>query len=217
MHSTPFSASSELLHRYASVLRASWVARAALTPAKREPLERQFLPATLEIIETPAPALAHALTWTIVTIVALTLACGWFGQVDLVATASGKIIATEQRALQTQYQAHRARRASLDAEITKRQTELASARELAAKLAQTASIAKRRAEDYKDLIRQNFMSQHGYLEKQQTSIEQERDHAYQEARVKEPIAAIEETRSRRHSQTAEFERMAVGSKSEADK
>ncbi len=310
---------ASLTHRYASVLRASWAARAALTPAKREPLERQFLPAALEIIETPAPALAHALTWTIVTIVALTLAWGWFGQVDLVATAPGKIIAAdrakviqpaetavvkrllvrdgqhvkageplmeleaaatataaeterlrdalnaarlesarydalaqaaqgtqarptlstppprvrsegqaeariatnlitaEQRALQTQYQEHRARLASLGAEITKRQAELASAKELAAKLSQTAPIAKRRAEDYKDLVKQNFMSQHGYLEKQQTSIEQERDHAYQEARVRELIAAIEETRTRRHSQTAEFERMAVGSKTEADK
>ena len=314
MNHTPLrlSAGSDLLHRYASVLRASWAARATLAPTKREPLERQFLPAALEIIETPAPALAHALTWTIVTIVALTLAWGWFGQVDLVATAPGKIIAAdrakviqpaetavvkrlmvrdgqavkageplieleaaatataaeterlrdalsaarlesarydalataapgtspsprlrgegwgegpatqarianEQRTLQTQYQEHRARLASLDAEITKRQAELASARELAAKLAQTAPIAKRRAEDYKDLVQQNFMSQHGYLEKHQTSIEQERDHAYQEARVKELMAAIEETRTRRHSQTAEFERMAVGSKTEADK
>ncbi len=67
------------------------------------------------------------------------------------------------------------------------------------------------------VTRQTFMSQHGYPEKHQTSIEQERDHAYQEARVKELIAAIEETRTRRHSQTAEFERMAVGSKTEADK
>ena len=338
MHSTPFSVGGDLLHRYASVLRAAWAARAALTPAKREPLERQFLPAALEIIETPAPALAHALTWTIVTIVALTLAWGWFGHVDLVATAQGKIIAAdrakviqpaetavvkrllvrdgqqvkageplieleaaatataaeterlrdalsaarlesarydalataadgttpsprlrgegwgraagfephaasaasggpahgtarsagegpatkaridgEQRTLQTQYQEHRARLASLDAEITKRQAELASAKELAAKFSQTAPIAKRRAEDYKDLVKQNFMSQHGYLEKHQTSIEQERDHAYQEARVKELMAAIEETRSRRHSQIAEFERMAVGSKTEADK
>ena len=56
MHSNSLSASGQLLHRYASVLRASWAARAALTPAKREPLERQFLPAALEIIETPAPA-----------------------------------------------------------------------------------------------------------------------------------------------------------------
>ena len=80
-----------------------------------------------------------------------------------------------------------------------------------------AAITKRRAEDYKDLVNQNFMSQHGYLRKRQTSIEQERDHAYQEARVKELKAAVEEARTRRHSQTAEFERMAVGSKTEADK
>ena len=64
---------------------------------------------------------------------------------------------------------------------------------------------------------QNFMHRHGYLEKHKTSIEQERDHAYQEARVKELMAAIEEARTRRHSQTAEFARMAVGSKTEADK
>ena len=62
-----------LAQRYAQVLSASWRARADLTPAKREPLERQFLPATLEIIETPAPALAHGLLWSIVVIVAAIL------------------------------------------------------------------------------------------------------------------------------------------------
>ncbi len=309
----------DILARYVRVFKAAWSARASLTPKQRTPLERQFLPAALEIIETPAPALPRAIIATIVTAFLLAIAWASIGMIDMVAIAPGKIIsadrakviqpaetavvkrllvrdgqqvkageplieleaaatataaeterlrdalsaarlesarydalaqaaqgtrahatlstpsprlrgegwgegpatkariANEQRTLQTQYQEHRARLASLDAEITKRQAELASAKELANKLSQTAPIAKRRAEDYKDLVKQNFMSQHGYLEKHQTSIEQERDHAYQEARVKELMAAIEETRTRRHSQTAEFERMAVGSKTDADK
>ena len=300
-----------LLHRYATVFAAAWKARAKLAPVQREPLERQFLPAALEITETPAPALAHGLLWVMVAILVFTVLWACIGEVDVVAVAPGKVIAAgkakviqpaetgivkrllvkdgqtvkagevlveleaaatataaeterirdsllaarlesarydalaraaqatqaaptlaratgegridkalieaERRAMQSHYQEHRSKLNTIDAEITKRQAELASSRELAGKLAQTAPIAKRRAEDYKDLVDKNFMSQHGYLEKEQVRIEQERDLAYQEAKVKELAAGIEEARTRRHSLTAEFERIAVGSKTDADK
>ncbi len=309
---------SDLLARYARVFRAAWGHREQLTPKARTPLERQFLPAALEIIDTPAPALPRAIIATLVAAFVVALAWSFIGHIDMVAVAPGKIISAdrakviqpaetavvkrllvrdgqtvkagdvlleleaaatataaetarvkdalnaarlesarfdalahaatgtsqtvtltlaspsprprgegkaegnaqtiaEQRTLSTQYQEHRAKLAALDAEITKRQAELAATRELAHKLSQTAPIAKRRAEDYKDLVNKNFVSQHGYLEKHQASIEQERDHAFQEARLKELAAAIEETRTRRRSLTAEFERFAVGSKTEADK
>ena len=54
--------------RYARVFKAAWRARASLTPKQRTPLERQFLPAALEIIETSAlaPALPRAIIATIV-------------------------------------------------------------------------------------------------------------------------------------------------------
>ena len=301
-------ATSPLLVRYATVFAAAWRARAQLTPKPRTPLERQFLPAALELTDTPAPALPRAIIATIVTAFLLALLWSVLGHVDMVAVAPGKIIAAdkakviqpaetavvkrilvrdgqevkagevlveleaaatataaessrlkeglmaarlesarfnalalaapgaqpvpnlvgpsevattqliaEQRTLASQYQEHRAKLAGLEAEVAKRQAELNSTQELVAKLSQTAPIAKRRADDYKDLVSKNFMSQHGYLEKEQVRIEQERDLAYQEARIKELAAGIEEARSRRHSMVAEFERFALASKLEADK
>ena len=301
-------APAPLLTRYATAFAAAWRARAQLTPKPRTPLERQFLPAALELTDTPAPALPRAIIATIVTAFLLALLWSVIGHVDMVAVAPGKIIAadkakviqpaetavvkrilvrdgqevkagevlveleaaatataaessrlkeglmaarlesarfnalalaapgvqpipslvgpaeaaatqliSEQRTLASQYQEHRAKLAGVEAEVAKRQAELNSTQQLVAKLSQTAPIAKRRADDYKDLVSKNFMSQHGYLEKEQTRIEQERDLAYQEARIKELAAGIEEARSRRHSMVAEFERFALASKLEADK
>ena len=57
----------DLIGRYAAVAKAAWHARASITPLERTPLERQFLPAALELMETPAPALARAVVLTIVS------------------------------------------------------------------------------------------------------------------------------------------------------
>jgi hemolysin D len=78
-------------------------------------------------------------------------------------------------------------------------------------------MAQRRAEDYKNLVAQKFVTEHAYLEKEQARIEQERDLAFQQSRIAELAAAIEETRRRRESLTAEFERIAVNAKVDADK
>ncbi|MGP1677850.1 MAG: HlyD family type I secretion periplasmic adaptor subunit [Burkholderiales bacterium] len=324
MHGTRLQLFAELVARYARAFRAAWMARHEIAPGERTPLERQFLPAALEIMETPAPALPRAILWTMVAALALGLAWSFIGQVDVIAVASGKVIAAdkakliqpaetavvkrilvddgqevkagqvlieleaaatataaetarardslyaarleaarydalaraasgtlapsalrlplsaailgnasgkasaaerippaliadESRAMQSQYREHRAKLAGIDAEIFRRAAEIDSVRELVAKLAQTAPIARRRAEDYKNLVQRKFMSEHGYLEKEQIRIEQERDLSYQEARVKELAAGIEEARSRRQSLVAEFERTAVNAKVDADK
>jgi hemolysin D len=133
------------------------------------------------------------------------------------ADAPEHLAQAEARAMQSQYHEHRAKLAALDAEIAKRNAELGSSRELVAKLAQTVPIAQRRAEDYRNLMKQSFISQHGYLEREQARIEQERDLAFQEARIKELAAAVEEARRRRDSLVAEFARTAVGAKTDADK
>jgi hemolysin D len=302
-----------LFSRYARVFKAAWAARREFAYAERTPLERQFLPAALELLETPAPALPRAILWTICAALFLTILWSFFGRVDLIAVAPGKVIAagktkliqpaetgvirriavtdgqavkagevlieleaaatataaetartrgalmavrleaarhdalarvaqgtaaqpqfrvpentalpaipqalvdSEIRAMQSQYQEHRARLAALDAEIAKRTAELASSRELAAKLAQTAPIAQRRAADYKRLMAQSFISEHGYLEREQVRIEQERDLAFWEAKVRELAAGIEEAGKRRQSLIAEFEHAAVNAKVEADK
>ena len=267
----------------------------------RTALEREFLPAALEIVETPAPALPRAVLWAIVAALGFAIVWSYLGKIDLVAVAPGKVIAAdktkliqpvevgivkrilvtdgqkvkagdvlieldaagtatgadterqreavtaarleaaryealargtaikapagaskalvdaEARAMATQAQEQKAKLAELDAEIVRRTAELGSVKELAAKLAQTLPIAQRRAEDYKRLYDQKFVSEHGYLEREQARIENERDLGYQQARVQQLAAAIEEVRRKRDSLVAEFERAAVNAKVEADK
>lgn len=56
--------------------------------------ELAFLPAALEIIETPASPLARAVAATIAAVFCTALAWVWFGHVDIIAVARGKIIPT---------------------------------------------------------------------------------------------------------------------------
>ncbi|WP_375411241.1 HlyD family type I secretion periplasmic adaptor subunit [uncultured Bradyrhizobium sp.] len=55
---------------------------------------RQFLPAALEILETPASPAGRAIGATIILFFVLAVAWGVFGRVDIIATASGKIVPT---------------------------------------------------------------------------------------------------------------------------
>jgi hemolysin D len=61
-------------------------------PAARNKEELAFLPAALEIVETPPPPVAGAIGTTIIVLFVLALAWASFGKVDIVATASGKIL-----------------------------------------------------------------------------------------------------------------------------
>lgn len=297
-----------LVSRYARVVRGAWLARRELEPGERTSLEREFLPAALEIIETPAPALPRATLWVIILALAFAIAWSWFGEVDLVAVAPGKIIAAdktkviqpaetavvkrilvrdgqtvkvgqvlieleaamtataaetarireallsarteaarysalskvasgdmaapvlraprdvptrfvmaESSVMRSQYHEHVAKLAGLDAEITKRNAEHASSRELVAKLAETLPIAQRRAKDFRNLVQQNFISQHGYLDREQARIEHERDLAFQKAKARELSASVDEAKKRRETTVAEFERMTVNAMLEANK
>ncbi len=68
---------------------------AAPTPATRPkellPADREFLPAALEIVETPASPIAIALLWFICVAFASILAWSYFGWLDIHAVAPGKI------------------------------------------------------------------------------------------------------------------------------
>ncbi len=55
---------------------------------------RQFLPAALEIIETPASPVGRAIGGTIILFFAIAVAWATFGHVDIIATAQGKIVPT---------------------------------------------------------------------------------------------------------------------------
>src|SRR6266853_1262417 len=60
--------------------------------ARRRDHELAFLPAALEIVETPPSPIGRAIGVTIIAVFVLALAWACLGTVDIVATAPGKII-----------------------------------------------------------------------------------------------------------------------------
>src|SRR5580693_5964790 len=63
-------------------------------PKPRDREELEFLPAALEIVETPPSPIGRAIGATLIGLFVLTLAWASLGHVDIVATAPGKIIPT---------------------------------------------------------------------------------------------------------------------------
>jgi len=61
-------------------------------PARRRGDELEFLPAALEIIETPASPAGRAIALTIVAFLCVALGWATLGRVDIIATAPGRII-----------------------------------------------------------------------------------------------------------------------------
>ncbi|MCF8199276.1 MAG: HlyD family type I secretion periplasmic adaptor subunit [Sulfuritalea sp.] len=301
-------ATLDLLKRYATIFSHVWKARKELDPPHRLPHEAQFLPASLELQETPVSPAPRIVAWLLMTFALLALLWAIFGRMDVVATAHGKIvpnegskliqpmetavvkaihvvdgqavkagevlveldatqaladstrtandlvtarlqaararsllaalssgkaprieapasigtgigierIAQEQRILDGQYGEYQAHVARIEAEIAKREAERRSTETIVKKLEQTAPIARQRAEDFKDLVAKNFISKHGYLEKEQIRIEQESDLETEKSRLKELAAAIDEARSQRNSLTAETRRAALDTLNEAE-
>jgi hemolysin D len=62
--------------------------------ARADAEDTAFLPAALEIVETPASPAGRAVVWTIIAIFCICLAWAWISHVDIVASASGKIVAS---------------------------------------------------------------------------------------------------------------------------
>jgi hemolysin D len=61
-------------------------------PHRRDKHELAFLPAALEIVETPPSPIGRAIGLTIIALFCLALAWALFGRIDIVASAPGKII-----------------------------------------------------------------------------------------------------------------------------
>ncbi len=104
-----------------------------------------------------------------------------------------------------------AKQSRIEAETAKREAELRSTQALVRKLEQTAPIAKQRSQDFKNLVDENFVSKHGYLEREQAHIEQEADLANLRSRRKEIEAALREARSQRAGLMAETRRISLDS------
>jgi hemolysin D len=297
-------ATLDLLRRYAAIFGQLWKIRKELDPPPRLPHEAAFLPAALELQETPVSPAPRIVAWLLMAFALIALVWAIFGHIDVVATAQGKIVpnagskliqpietatvkaihvidgqavkagqvlveldatvaradstrsandlataqlqaarsrallaalasgrapriespsgvggervAQEQRILDGQYGEYMARAARIDAEIAKREAERRSTEEIVRKLEQTVPIARQRAEDFKGLVDKNFISKHGYLEKEQVRIEQEADLQTQKSRLRELAHAIDEARGQRAALTAETRRTALDSLNEAE-
>ncbi len=293
-----------LMKRYGAVLRHAWRERGSLDPRPRLPHEAQFLPAALELQETPVSPAPRIAMWLIMAFAFIALLWAVFGHIDVVAVAHGKIVpndrtkliqpietatvrairvtdgqtvkagdvlieldptqaeadaarlandlaaarlqatrakallaaiasgkspvlsalpdieparlAQEQHVLDGQYGEYQAKLARIDADIARREAELRSTQEIVRKLEQTVPIARQRAQDFKDLVERNFISKHGYLEKEQARIEQEADLATQRSRIKELTAALQEGKNQRTALVAETKRLALDSLNEAE-
>lgn len=292
----------DLLQRYGAVWRHAWQHRAEMEPEARLPHEAQFLPAALSLQDTPLSPAPRVAMWMILSFALLALLWSIFGQIDVVATAQGKIVPNDrtktiqpfeaasvrairvtdgqavkagdvlveldptsaradlgrvnsdlsaarlqvarakamlaaldgpgqamlsrpegasdaefleaQSLLAGQLAEYAARQSRIDAELGQRAAEVRSTQELVNKLEQTLPIARQRAQNYKNLVDKNFVSKHGYLDREQVRIEQEADLANQKSRLQEIDAAIRQTRSQRAELSAETRRINLDSVTE---
>lgn len=134
----------------------------------------------------------------------IALANGAAPQLKPLAGADAARMLTEQSQAAGEYQEYQARRLQLEAEISRRRAELQATLDQVAKLEQTAPIARQRAQDYQRLVKESFISRHGYLEREQARIEQEQDLAASRSKVTEIRAALMEAQRQQNTLAAEI-------------
>ena len=108
--------------------------------------------------------------------------------------------------LQSEWQDIQAKLAKLDAEIVRRQAEMATVKEAVAKLEETVPLARAREADFKRLVDQGYISGHATQDKTRERIELERDLSTQRARLLESQAMLRESEQARAAFRAETTR-----------
>ncbi|HEY3597455.1 MAG TPA: HlyD family type I secretion periplasmic adaptor subunit [Paraburkholderia sp.] len=86
----------DLLRRYGEVFRTAWSMRAQLDGEPKLAYERAFLPANLELVETPVHPAPRWTMRILVVLAMLALLLAFFGRLDIVAVAEGKLIPGER-------------------------------------------------------------------------------------------------------------------------
>ncbi len=118
--------------------------------------------------------------------------------------------AEDTRAAQAQLAAEwsdiTAKLAKFASELARRQAEIATVREMVAKLETTVPIARQREADFKQLADQGFMSSHANQDRTRERIELERDLSTQRARMAEANATLRESENTRAAYLAEIRR-----------
>lgn len=87
-----FSAIREFVGRYAQVFKAAWDVRATLDPPKRSEDELAFLPAHLELTDSPVSPASRWIMRAIIAFFCVALLWAIFGKLDIVAVAPGKTV-----------------------------------------------------------------------------------------------------------------------------
>jgi len=86
----------ELLSRYQAIFATAWAHRKELAGPARMADEVAFLPAALSLQETPVHPAPRRLAWGLMILFVLALVWSIFGEVDIVATAPGRIIVSDR-------------------------------------------------------------------------------------------------------------------------
>lgn len=83
---------SLLFERYRDAWRQAWQRRRSMQGPSREAHELEFLPAALALQETPVHPAPRYLQWSLLAFTLLALVWACVGEIDVVASASGKIV-----------------------------------------------------------------------------------------------------------------------------
>ena len=83
---------AELWHTF----KSAWAERSKVGDNKVTHIEREFLPAALEIQETPPSPIGRMLAWSLIALFSIGVIWACFGEVDIVSVAEGKIIPSGQ-------------------------------------------------------------------------------------------------------------------------
>ncbi len=292
----------ELFDRYVRIWSALWKERERLDAPERAELEREFLPAALELEESPVSPMPRFAMATISGFTAIALLWAILGKLDVVVVAAGKIVPGDrtkiiqpmetsivkaiyvqdgqhvkagdvlleldvagaeadsnrtqtdwmdsrlataralallnvidhpnsklslrtsqtQRLLEAipfskinseelvfvaQAEEFRSKLEKLDAEISMRQAELESNKELENKQKETLPLVRERAEEYRRLYEEGYVSKHDFLDHEKQRIELEHDWAFQTGRVAQLESSLLESKSLKSSTIAEMKRI----------
>jgi hemolysin D len=123
--------------------------------------------------------------------------------------APAALLAAETNLARGQIAEYRAKLTTLQAELQQRNAELFSTQQVVLRLQAAVPIAQERAQNFKEMLAEQFVSRHAYLEKEQDRLDKEGELAAQTSRLKELEAAISRQKSQIESHEAEFRRTAL--------
>ncbi|MGN5222266.1 HlyD family type I secretion periplasmic adaptor subunit [Aeromonas veronii] len=86
----------DLWIRHRTVWRLAWERRHEMAPKERNADELAFMPAALALQDTPVAAAPRITAWLLMSFALLALLWAYFGQIDIVATAQGKVVPSDR-------------------------------------------------------------------------------------------------------------------------